>query len=98
MHEHIRLHRIIIPHKTMLEVIFDGVHIDIGKISLTDIPVESPDAHIYSKYSSPCLKTSLLGIESNIERISGFWGSNLMMYSDLGISNADRYQTGEQNQ
>ena len=46
VHVHIGTHGVIVPHETMLEVVLDGTPIDVGKVSLTDIAVESPDSHI----------------------------------------------------
>jgi hypothetical protein len=60
MQEHIRSHPVIIPDKTVPEILFDRMPVDIGKIPFLYIPVEDPHAHIDTENSRPCLNPSLL--------------------------------------
>ena len=73
VHEHIGTHGVIVPHETMLEVVLDGTPIDVGKVSLTDIAVESPDSHIDAEDYGARLKPPFVGVIVYIERVGRFW-------------------------
>ena len=73
VHEHIGAHGVIVPHEAMFEVVLDSTSVDVGKVSLTDIAVESPDSHIDAEDHGARLKSPFVGVIVYIERVGRFW-------------------------